>query len=227
MKKLTISLPSQFFLRLSTLIVALLIMAFGITLVLKANLGQSTFTAFAFTLSHVFNIRIGTMLIYLNSLFLLMEILILKKKFPLFQALQMPVNILFGELINLFTYEVPAFDFISAQAYPLRLLFMVAGAFILAIAVAFINHIDLIILPFEAIILLISRVYKLNYRRFRTLLDLSLISTSLALTFGLSLGIMPVREGTAILAFTLGSMIALGMKFWERVFPLKPITETP
>lgn len=219
MKTVRAWIPENFLKRLSYLIVALFIMAVGITIVIKANLGQSTFSGFAYTLSTLANIRIGTMLIYLNTLFFIMEVAILRKKFPPFQSLQIPVNLIFGELLNLFNYEVELFNLISAQAYPVRLVFMIAGVICLAIAVAFINHIDLLILPYEAIILLVSRVYKLNYRRFRTLLDLTLVSSSVLLTYGFALGITPVREGTAFLALSLGSMIALGMKFWARVLP--------
>lgn len=220
MKNLKAHLPSQFMYRLLILSVALIFMAIGITIVIKANLGQSTLSAFAYSLSTVSSIKIGTVLIVLNIIFFAGEIVILKGKIPLFQWLQVPANVLFGEMINFFNYELALLDVISAQAYPIRVLFMLLGAAILAFMVALINHIDLIILPFEAIILLYSKVKRLNYRRVRTLVDFTLISISVTLMLVYRFEVSPVREGTAIIALSLGTIIQIAMLYWEKLIPL-------
>jgi len=221
MKNLKAHLPSQFIYRLLMLSVALTFMAIGITIVIKANLGQSTLSAFAYSLSEVTSIKIGTVLIVLNIIFFAGEIVIVKGKMPLFQWLQVPANVLFGEMINFFNYELSILNVISAQSYPIRLLFMVLGASILAVMVALINHIDLIILPFEAIILLFSKVKRYNYRRVRTLVDFTLVSISLILMVVYQFDVYPVREGTAIIALSLGTVIQIAMRYWEKLIPLE------
>jgi uncharacterized protein len=216
MKNLKVNLPSKFFKRLFLLSIALTFMAIGITIVIKASLGQSTLSAFAYSISAASSIKIGTVLIFLNIIFFLGELVIVKGKIPLFQWLQVPANVLFGEMINFFNYDFELLNIITQQAYPVRVIFMLVGALILGIMVALINHIDLIILPFEAIILLYSKVKKINYRRFRTLVDFTLVSSSLLLMFIYRFDVSPVREGTAIIALSLGSVIQVSMRYWEK-----------
>ena len=55
------------------------IIAIGMTLLIKANLGQSTVSGFSSTLAHILSVKTGTIVFFLNLVCFILELIILKK----------------------------------------------------------------------------------------------------------------------------------------------------
>lgn len=56
----------KFLVHLLLTLIAIATIGFGMSLIIKANLGQSTVSGFTNTLAHVMNTKAGTVLIYFN-----------------------------------------------------------------------------------------------------------------------------------------------------------------
>ena len=82
-------------------IAGLFVNAFGISLIIKANLGSSPISSLPYTLSLKFPITLGQFTLLLNAVLIAGQIALLKKDFRKEQFLQIPVAILFtGDLLD-------------------------------------------------------------------------------------------------------------------------------
>src|SRR5699024_4244280 len=90
--------------RTLTFILGVFIMALGAAVSVRAQLGTSPITSFPTVLSFGTPLSIGTYLIILNLIFLGLQILILRRKFPAFQFIQIPITFAFGLFTDLGMY---------------------------------------------------------------------------------------------------------------------------
>lgn len=72
------------------------IMALGVAVSVRANLGTSPIGSFPTVLSFATPLSVGAYLILLNLVFFLLQVLILRRKFPLLQLAQLPISLAFG-----------------------------------------------------------------------------------------------------------------------------------
>ena len=88
----------------SILIIGLFIMSFGVALSVRSNLGTTPISCIPYVLSFKFPLSLGTITILFNTLFIIIQILILRSKFPKIQLLQIIVNFIFGYFIDFSLY---------------------------------------------------------------------------------------------------------------------------
>lgn len=74
------------------LIVGLCIMAVGVVLSIKAALGTSPISSIPCVLNLITGLTVGTTTIIVNTLIVLLQIVLLRKRFKLIQLLQIPVH---------------------------------------------------------------------------------------------------------------------------------------
>ena len=72
----------------SILIIGLFIMSFGVALSVRSNLGTTPISCIPYVLSFKFPLSLGTITILFNTLLIIIQILILRSKFPKIQLLQ-------------------------------------------------------------------------------------------------------------------------------------------
>ena len=82
-------------------LVALWIQSAGIVLVVKSFLGTSPISSLPYVMSETFPFTFGETTFAVNMVFLLGQMLILKKKFPKVQLLQAPMTMIFAAFIDL------------------------------------------------------------------------------------------------------------------------------
>ena len=81
-------------------IAGLFVNAFGISLIIKANLGSSPISSLPYTLSLKFPVTLGQFTLLLNAVLIAGQIWLLKRNFRKEQFLQIPVAILFSFFID-------------------------------------------------------------------------------------------------------------------------------
>ncbi|MFR1325760.1 MAG: YczE/YyaS/YitT family protein [Bacteroides cellulosilyticus] len=81
-------------------IAGLFVNAFGISLIIKANLGSSPISSLPYTLSLKFPVTLGQFTLLLNAVLIAGQIWLLKRDFRKEQFLQIPVAILFSFFID-------------------------------------------------------------------------------------------------------------------------------
>lgn len=197
-----------------------MVIAIGLTLLIKANLGQSTVAGFSSTLAHILNIKAGTIIFYLNLVCFILELIILKKDIKWTIGLQLLLNSVFGSVVNFFLYDVPWIANLNLNNYFYQMLLLLVAIMIMAIGISLMMSVNLAVLPYDAFIALVSKTYNIPFVRVRTGADIIFITVTLILGFLYPLPFNAVREGTVIFAITLGSVIAfLNMK-WRTYLPL-------
>ena len=196
------------------------IIAIGLTLLIKANLGQSTVSGFSSTLAHILNVKTGTIVFFLNLVCFVLELIILNKNVKWSIGLQLLLNSVFGSVVNFFLYDVPWIANLSFNSYFEQFVFLLLAILIMGVGVSLMMSINLAVLPYDAFIALVSKTYNIPFVKVRTTADLSFITITLILGFLFPIPFNAVREGTVIFAFTLGSVIAFLNIQWKKRLPL-------
>ena len=94
------------FRKIVVLVIGVMIVGCSSALTLKAAIGVGAWDALAQTGSSVTSIEVGTVGMCFNFLCILIQIIVLRKKFKIIQFLQIPVSILLGVIINFMLYQI-------------------------------------------------------------------------------------------------------------------------
>ena len=86
--------------RVILLCAGLSVMAIGVAFSIKAALGTSPISSVPFVTGTISGLSVGTTTVIMNCIFVLIQILILRKRFEWFQLLQIPASFLFGVMID-------------------------------------------------------------------------------------------------------------------------------
>ena len=93
------------FKRYLLLCAGLAIMAFGVAFSIKASLGTSPISSVPYVVSLFAPLTVGTATIVMHCVFILLQILILRRQYHPIQLMQLPVAVLFGYLTDFGVWE--------------------------------------------------------------------------------------------------------------------------
>ena len=183
------------------LCIALGVMAVGVALSLKADLGTSPISSVPYVVSLMSEMSVGTATILINAILLVGEILIMRRQFQPIQLLQLAVVTLFGWLIDLCLWGL---DGLTYADYGQQWMICIAGIIILGIGVSLEVTANLIPLPGEGLILSICTVLPIKFGNMKVITDVSLVLVAVLLSFAFLSGLYGVREGTIAAALCVG-----------------------
>ncbi|WP_367925558.1 YitT family protein [uncultured Ruthenibacterium sp.] len=202
--------------RCAMLCVGLIVMAFGVAFSIKAGLGTSPISSLPYVLSRFTPFTVGTATIAMHVTFILLQIVLLRKQYELFQLLQLPVALIFGMLTD---FGVWAIQGISASSYAGRWGLCAVGILLVGLGVSLEVNAQVVTLAGEGMVLAVCKVFKTKFPITKIGFDVTLVIVASVLSF-LFLGHLEgVREGTAAAALFVG-MVA---KQFNR--PVKHFTE--
>lgn len=186
--------------------------AFAQTLALKANIGVcACWDAVGLNVYEVFGLKVGTFSMIMHIVCVLVQFLIQRKEFGIWKLLQIPYVVVFGSFLNFFYYDVMAFEL---NGYIMKLLFVVLAYIGLALFLGPLLLLNLVNMPSEAMCVVISGKYEIDYAKVRVSLDALCIIVSIILT--LAGGVpLKVREGTIIGMLMLGPLEKVSMNFFR------------
>jgi len=183
------------------MLVGLVINSFGINLITKALLGTSPITSVPYTLSLKFPFTLGEFTFIFNILLILIQLLLLRKKFHPQYWLEIPITFLLSAFIDItaifFTNFHPA-------NYALQIISLLIGCVVLGMGVSLEFVADVAMLPGEGCVNAICVVFGTDMGKTKVGFDVSmtLISVVMSLIFFGSL--ISVREGTVVSAILVG-----------------------
>jgi uncharacterized membrane protein YczE len=99
------------------LCVGLAIMAFGVAFSIKAGLGTSPISSLPYVTSLIGSMSVGTTTILLHITLILLQILLLRRRFDPIQLIQLPVALIFGALTD---FSVWAIHAVPCTSYPMQ-----------------------------------------------------------------------------------------------------------
>ena len=211
---------NKFLIHLVYTLIAIAMIGFGMSLIIKANLGQSTVSGFTNALAHVINIKAGTVLIYFNLVCFVFELILLGKKVKPILILQPLLSLVFGNIVNFFLYDFGFIAQLNLSNYGFQVIALLIGIVMMSLGVSLMMSVKLVVLPYDAFIVVFSEHFKIPFIKVRTGADFLFVLSSLFMTWAFALPYAPVREGTVIFAFTVGSLIAFFSKYWRKALNL-------
>ncbi|HET6785807.1 MAG TPA: hypothetical protein VFH18_07265 [Erysipelotrichaceae bacterium] len=188
----------------------IVITGIGASLGIKAAVGVGAWDALSQSLSTVIGMKIGTFSMLLNISCVVLQLLMLGKRFKPIALLQVFVAILLGYVVNFMYYTIYAN--IIIDNYFVNLILFVLSIFIIVIGVANIMAMNFISFPLEGACLVISDRFKLNFGKVRQGADI--LSIIIALVVAISFrDTITVREGTVIGMLLFGPLLDRIMRF--------------
>lgn len=190
--------------RYALLCVGLVIMSFGVAFSIQAGLGTSPISSLPYAISQFTPLSVGTATIAMHVTLILLQILLLRRRYELVQLMQLPVALVFGTLTD---FAVWVLGDLSCSSYPGRWALCAAGILLVGIGVSFEVTANVVTLAGEGMVLAICKVFPFPFARVKVGFDVTLVVLACLLSLIFLGHITGVREGTVAAALLVG-MIA-------------------
>ena len=194
MKNMKVRIPMYF--------VGLFIMTVGIALSVKSNLGVSPVSSIPYTMTCVWGIEMGKATIIFHAALVLIQILILRKRFRPINLLQVVVGIVFGYFTTFCNYLATYLP--STDNMVMRIVLMLVSTVFIAVGIFFYLPADLIPLAGEGVMQAVSDVTKIEFSKVKIGFDCSMVVISVITCLICIHSLGSVGVGTVIAAFLVG-----------------------
>lgn len=187
--------------RYIVLLIGLAIMAFGVAFSIKADLGTSPISSVPYVVSLFSPLTVGTATITMHCVFILLQILILRRRYQLIQLMQLPVAFFFGYLTDFGVWSVQG---ITCSTYWQRWIVCLIGVLLVAIGVSLEVKANVVVLAGEGVVLAICKVLPVKFGTMKVAFDVTLVVVACILSCVFTGRLQGVREGTVAAALLVG-----------------------
>nr|WP_320015963.1 DUF6198 family protein [uncultured Desulfobacter sp.] len=192
-------------------IFGLFIMAVGVVLSVKADLGVSPISCVPYIYSLRFPLTLGQTTIILNVLLIFIQMLLLRKKYRMFQLVQFPVIFLFGFFIDL-TMKYSAW--MTPSNYFEQAFLCLSSCVVLGVGVFFEVKAALTYLPGEGLAMALTQTFNVEFGKTKIGTDSSLVAIGIVSSLFFLGTLDGIREGTVVAAVLVGYIV----KFLHTIF---------
>ncbi|MBW3094059.1 YitT family protein [Bifidobacterium sp. 64T4] len=199
--------------------------SFAIALITKGDMGTSQISSVPYVLSLRFPLSFGVMTFILNMLFIVLQIVLLRRDFRPVQLLQIVVNLLFSAMIDV---SMSLLSFLNPTMLWQRLACIVAGCCVMGFGIVIEVCPNVLMVPGEGVVRALSVVSHAKYGTTKIVFDITLIAIAVVLSFALFGELRGVGLGTVISALCVGSVINginRTFSFPERIRSLALVTD--
>jgi len=197
--------PSALIKRWSVLLTGLFLEALGIVLSIHAELGVSPISSIPYLLNLEFgNVTVGEWTLAINAVFIIIQLILLKKQFHKKDWLQIPMLLVFSFFIDMLNNLMAN---VMTKNYAQSLLLIVFGTLALACGITLCCNADICLNTGEAVVKAFSVVLEKEFGKVKTLFDVTLVICTISLSFLFFRNIRAVREGTLIMAVCTGILV--------------------
>jgi uncharacterized membrane protein YczE len=180
------------------------VLAFGVAVAVKSDLGITPVNSIAFVASRIFSIDHGLMTAFVYCGYVLIQFAILRKEFHPSGFLQIGVAWLFGLFVSLCNHLL---SFPTPDAYWVRILLMLASVVIIALGILLYLRANLLPQPAEGLMLAIQKKTRWKLHNIKLFFDFIVVATAAALSFIAVHRIIGIREGTLIAMLGVGKVM--------------------
>lgn len=207
-------------LRLAVMVAGWVFVTSSIALTRATGLGTSPISCVPAALSYMTPLTIGTWTFLMNVLFVVIQIILLRRDFNPIQLLQIPCVLVFSAMIDLF---VPWCALIPMPNYGVQLAFSVVGCFMTAFGVFLQVKASMLTQPGEGIVLAISKVTRIAFPTCKIAFDTTMVVIAATVSLAVLGGLYGVREGTVLSALAVGAIVGLYNKALPRFERFCPV----
>lgn len=194
--------------RYSVFAIGIVLTALGIAFTTQSGLGTSPISAIPYTLSLILpELTVGNWTIIFSILLILIQLIIEKKDAKKMElVLQLVFTFPFGYIIDFWIFCLEPF---APDVYPMRIMCMLIGCFILAAGVLLQVTGEVVMLPGDAFVRCVSRAVNKEFGRTRMVSDITMTAVAFAACLICLHTVQGVREGTVIAAILVGNIVRL------------------
>jgi len=185
-------------------IFGLFIMAVGVVLSVKADLGVSPISCVPYVYSLRFPLTLGQTTIILNVLLIFIQMLLLRKKYRMFQLVQFPVVFLFGFFIDLIMKHAP---WMTPGNYFEQAVLCLLSCVVLGIGVFFEVKAALTYLPGEGLAMALTQTFGVEFGKAKIGTDSALVAIGIVSALFFLGALEGIREGTVVAAVLVGYIV--------------------
>lgn len=183
------------------------IMSFGLAISIRANLGTSPIASFPTVLSLGTPPSVGFYLLAVNLLFLLLQVFLIGRKFPVFQLVQIPVSIIFGVFTDISLYLSA---WLEPSNYLWQWMWTLVGVILVALGVYLETQPRLSYIPGDGLVFALTlKLQNIPFGTIKLVFDWTLVAAAVVTSLLLLGHLEGVREGTAFAALTVGPVIRI------------------
>ena len=195
-------LPVYIIKRYLLLLAGLAVMAFGVAFSIKASLGTSPISSVPYVVSLFTPLTVGTATITMHCVFILLQILILRKNYHPIQLMQLPVAFFFGYLTD---FGVWAVQGITCNTYWQQWIICLIGILLVSVGVSLEVKAGVVVLAGEGVVLAVCKVLpKVKFGYMKVGFDVTLVVIACILSIVFTGRFQGVREGTVAAALLVG-----------------------
>lgn len=207
--------------RLGIYLVGMIVLALGIVLNTKTQLGVSPIISVPYSIATIWGMNLGntTFVFYIGCI--LMQILLLRKKFQPYQLLQVVVSLITSQFINLFDWVLD----IQPQNFVQKLLVLVAAILVTAVGAATMVMMEMVPNPADALAKVFGDLTGHGLGLGKNIFDGSCFVLSLIIGFVFTGGIVGIGLGTICAVIFIGRSIAVYNYFCRE--PLRKMAGFP
>lgn len=194
-------------------ILAFLMLGFGISLQIKAGIGQSMFNAFSLILADLFHFEVGTVLNLLNTMFFITYLIIKRSHINKLDMVQIAATIANGYIVNFYVYII--LNHLVIQAYYMKVIIFILGLLFASLSLGAILAMEIIQFPLESLCILLGQKLGRSLATIRMRFDMFFLVGTLLLTLIFSHSLY-LREGTILSFFLLSKLIGFSYSFHKK-----------
>ena len=193
----------------------LFVMALGVSLSVLSNLGVSPMSSIPFVLSQIIpSISMGTFTTALFCSYILIQAILLGRKFNFIRLLQILGSFIFGWFVDITNWLVDLFLPLPSN-YVLQLFWLLMGIICVAIGIFLYLTPSLPSLPGEGVMQVVSEKYHLPLHWAKIGFDVTVTVIALILSLVFFHRLNGLREGTILAALGVGKFLGLFIKLWQ------------
>ncbi len=193
------------FRRVFNYIFGLYLITLGVAFSIKSGLGSAPVSSIPYAMNLIWLIDIGVATFIFHAILVLIEWILLKSDFKKKHFFQVFVGVLFGAFTS---FSVSLMDFVPpADNLLIAFLMVVLSIFFIALGLFFYVPTNLIPLSVEGVTQAIAIVTHKPFSRIKVYLDITIVLTALALSYGFLGQLGSVGIGTVLGALFIGTTV--------------------
>ena len=199
----------QLLIRMGIYCVGLMSLALGVAVSVNSNLGVSPVNSLPYIISLIVNVPMGTCVTVIFCFYILLQFILLGKKFNPINLLQIVFSTIFGYFVDFAKALIGTW---ALPGYVGQLAMLAMSIALIALGILLYMEAQLVPMPMEGLSATIAKKLNTPFPTMKTVVDCIVVGTGLALSFIFLGRLDGIREGTIITAVVTGKVISLMKK---------------
>lgn len=192
------------------LFIGLFIIALGIALSIKADLGTSPISCVPYVLSIELSKTVGTLTFLFNAFLVILQVILLKSNFPRKQYLQLIIALIFGIFTDAALFIL---GFVNPITLTQRWITLIISCFTIALGVIIEVNADAVYIAADGLVIAIRKITHIEFGKIKTCMDVTLVLTAFILSYIFFGKFIGVGLGTIAAAILVGYIV----RFYNKI----------